>query len=348
MTRPLPALAADLAAAADAHGVLAVLNAEVASEKKLAFALLAYDARRQLILGQGVEKAIDAQGRAQIAVDHLPTPVRQAILAGDRFADVGDQSAQYAKLLGVIAASDDCRLYLRGLVVDGALIGVLATTDGRRRAPSKVLEVIEPLGGLSQLAFARLHERDARFEAVTALHEITTRLRATHTAALQELEQEIARLRDARGDVIDRKRVEQLEAASENAKRRATTAESRLEVLEHQVSSAVQRLERAHTQLHQQTETLRIQHETIQQLEHQLLELGAEPQSPPRPTGRVTPLHVTPLHGMPATDDASSLATPPFAAPRAVAPSAPATPASVSGASTTPALPASPVKPTRV
>jgi len=328
MTRSLPALAADLAKASDAHGLLAVLNAEVASDKKLAFSLLSFDGRRNLLLGHSVEKSIDVQGRAQIALDHLPTPVRQALLTGDRFADVGDQSAQYAKLLGVITPADDCRLYLRGLIMDAALVGVLAAADARRRAPNKILEAIDPFGALFQLAFARLHERDARFEAVTALHEITTRLRATHTAALEEVEREIVRLRTARGDAIDRKRVEQMEAATENAKRRAVTAESRLATLEHQVANAVHRLEQAHTQLHQQTEALRIQTEAVRRLEHQLTEHGIAPVQVERPSQRVTPLHVTPLHGIPEA------ATPP-----SVSVSAPATvPSSVT--------PTTPIKPT--
>jgi hypothetical protein len=301
MTRPPSTLATALVQAADVHAVLALINDELAEQdKKTAFTLLAFDARRHLILGRGVEKAVDAQGRAQIALDHLPLPVRQALLGGQQFADVGEQSVQYAKLLGIAALDDHCRLYLRGLVIDNALAAVLAATDGRRRVPGKILERLDPLAALFQLAFARFHERDARFEAVTALHEITTRLRATHTAAVEEREREIARLRAARGDVIDLKRVEQLEAAADNAKRRAATAERRLAAVEQQVANAVERLERAHMQLHQQTETLQVQADTIHQLERQLVQLGVEPHAVevPHGTGRTpsVPLPAAPAN----------------------------------------------------
>jgi hypothetical protein len=240
------------------------------------FALLPYDARRGVILRHRPlsPSASSAMGeesaRASVALDHLPPAVRKAVQEGKDFVSVGDQSVQYATLLGLEVPAGEVRLLFKGIVIDQALTAILAACFGGGRMSAKVSERLDLLGALFELAYARRYEQDARREAVTTLHEVTERLRVTHAETVAELEREILRLRTARGDVIDRKRVEQLQAAAENAKRRAAQAEQQLAAVEQQVSSAVERLERAHVQLHQHSELARAQAETIRRLEARL------------------------------------------------------------------------------
>jgi hypothetical protein len=282
---PLAALAAQLATATDPHAALQIVNAELAqSERGAGFGLLRFDARRQTLspitphvdapLGasHGVSQAGSQAARpaaATLALDHLPPTVQYAVLAGQRFAEVGDQGAQYAEILGLEPAGLDLRLSLKGIVVDGALAAVLAVYDTRRRGNNKLMERAEPLAALFELAFGRLSEREARFEAVAALHDITSRLRAEHASVTAALEREVERLRAAQragtSDVV-----RGLRDAVAAAEQRAGAAEERLGAVEHQVVSAVERLDRAHQQLHDQAQQLREREQTIRLLEQRV------------------------------------------------------------------------------
>jgi len=282
---PLAALAAQLATATDPHAALQIVNAELAqSERGAGFGLLRFDARRQTLspiaphvdapLGasHGVSQPGSQAARpaaAALALDHLPPTVQYAVLAGQRFAEVGDQGAQYAEILGLEPAGLDLRLSLKGIVVDGALAAVLAVYDTRRRGNNKLMERAEPLAALFELAFGRLSEREARFEAVAALHDITSRLRAEHASVTAALEREVERLRAAQragtSDVV-----RGLRDAVAAAEQRAGAAEERLGAVEHQVVSAVERLDRAHQQLHDQAQQLREREQTIRQLEQRV------------------------------------------------------------------------------
>ena len=282
---PLAALAAQLATATDPHAALQIVNAELAqSERGAGFGLLRFDARRQTLspvtphadapLGaaQGASHHGSQAARpaaATLALDHLPPTVQYAVLAGQRFAEVGDQSAQYAEVLGLEPSGLDLRLSLKGIVVDGALAAVLAAYDTRRRGNHRLMERAEPLAALFELAFARLSEREARFEAVAALHDITSRLRAEHASVTAALEREVERLRAAQragtSDVV-----RGLRDAIAAAEQRAGAAEERLGAVEHQVISAVERLDRAHQQLHEQAQLLRERELAIRQLEQRV------------------------------------------------------------------------------
>jgi hypothetical protein len=271
VSRSLEELAADFAAAPDLDIALRVANDTLEIEQRTSLVLLSYDGRRNVIYNRGAELPTGrVSGGVQVSMDHLPATVRNALLKGDRFVEVGDQSYQYAQLLKLPIWSEDSRLFFKGMVVDNALAAVVAACDERRWVIGKRLDRLEAIGVLFSLAFARLYERDARFEAVSALHKITQKLHDEHARKVAELEREIMRLRTARGDAIDRKRAEQLEAAAANAKRRAATAEHRLAAVEHQVANAVALLEQAHIQIHQQDEKLREQAELIERLETQL------------------------------------------------------------------------------
>ncbi len=267
----LEQLAGALAAAQDVDAALGVANLALEAEQKTTFVLLSYDGRRNVVFNRGAARPTErVTGGAQVAIDHLPVNVRQMLQRGDRFVDVGDQSYQYAQLFKLPVLSEESRLFLRGMVIDESMCAVVAACDERRWGGGRRLDRLEAVGTLFSLAFARLYERDARFEAVAALQDLTRKLHDGHLERLAELEREIVRLRTARGDVIDQKRAEQLKAAAANAKRRASSAEQRLASIEHQVAGAVERLERAHIQIHRQNEKLREQAEMIQQYDEQL------------------------------------------------------------------------------
>jgi hypothetical protein len=273
--KSLPALAADLALAPDASAALRAVHEELSGDdQRTGFVLLTVDPRRNALVNRQLASAEgdpDAAlpSHALLALDHLPPAVQYAVLAGQRFADVGDQGSQYARLLGVEAGAGDFRLLLKGIVFEGAIAAALALYDSGRRSGAKLLERAHPLATLFELAYARFYERDARFEAVSALHDVTTRLRAEHASAASGLEREVERLRAAQragtSDVVHR-----LRDAVAAAEKRAIAAERRLVAVEGQVVSAVDRLERTHVQLHQQDSTLRSQGELIRQLEARL------------------------------------------------------------------------------
>lgn len=275
--KSLPALAADLALAPDASAALRAVHEELSGDdRRTGFVLLTVDPRRNALVnrqlaGTDVDPDAALPPHALLALDHLPPVVQYAVLAGQRFADVGDQSSQYARLLGVDSGAGDFRLLLKGIVFEGALAAALALYDSSRRSGTKLLERANPLATLFELAYARFYERDARFEAVQALHDVTTRMRAEHASAVAGLEREVERLRAAQragtSDVVHR-----LRDAVAAAEKRAVAAERRLVAVEGQVVSAVDRLERAHLQLHQQDSTLRDQAEQIRQLEARLAE----------------------------------------------------------------------------
>lgn len=267
-SRSLSAVAADLARAADADAAVQVLAAELAGEKQVGVVVLRFDPRRQALHRARDDRPADE--RDLLALDHLPAPVQYALLAGQRFAEIGTQGGQYARLLGVDdGGAQELRLFLKGMVLDGALAAVLAVYDGRRRAPARLLERVEPLALLFELAYGRLYERDARFEAVAALHDVTSRLRAEHTSAMAALERELARLRQAVASDESPAAAELRRAAERNAAR-ASAAEGRLAAVEEQVASAVERLDRAHLQLHQQAGVIQEQAETIRRLQDEL------------------------------------------------------------------------------
>lgn len=275
--KSLPALAADLALAPDAPAALRAVHEELSgADRRTGLVLLTVDPRRNALVNMQLASAGNGPDGvlppyALLALDHLPPTVQYAVLAGQRFADVGDQGSQYARLLGVDAGAGDFRLLLKGVVFEGALAAALALYDSGRHSGSKLLERVAPLATLFELAYARFYERDARFEAVSALHDVTNRMRAEHASAVSGLEREVERLRAAQragtSDVV-----RGLRDAIGAAERRAIAAEQRLVAVEGQVVNAVDRLERAHVQLHQQDTTLRAQAELIHELEARLAE----------------------------------------------------------------------------
>lgn len=236
-------------------------------------ALFIYDGKREL-LSERLVPAHEGMRTAQIeiALDHLPTAVRRTLTAGRQFADLGSESGDYQKLLGVGANPEAGVLLLRGLLVDGELTGVLSLSEPKVRFGHRLSEKVAPAIDLFALAFARLAERRAREEAVRALEELTRSLNEEHARALTALETKLSEAQAAlsgkgMGDSI---RVTQLKRAIEVAAVEARSTAQRLSAVEEQVRVAVTKLEKAHVQLHAQGEALQTQSNIIYRVEQTL------------------------------------------------------------------------------
>src|SRR5258705_8517844 len=216
-------------------------------------ALFVYDAKREL-LSERLVPAHEGMRTAQIeiALDHLPTAIRRSLTTGRQFADLGTESGDYQKLLGVGANPEAGVLLLRGLLVDGELTGVLALSEPKTRFGHRLSEKAAPAVDLFALAFARLAERRAREEAVRTLEELTRALNDEHARAVGELQRKLSEAQAAisgkgTGDSI---RVTQLKRAIEVAAVEARATTQRLSAVEGQVRVAGGRMEESHVQAH--------------------------------------------------------------------------------------------------
>jgi hypothetical protein len=274
--RTLAGLSTVLAAAGNVAEALSALSQDVAEhDRNGSVVLFIYDARRDL-LAERLMPAHEGLRTAQleIALDHLPTAIRRTISAGRQWADLGTESGDYQKLLGVGASPEAGVLLLRGLLVDGELSAVLALSEPKTRFGHRLSEKIAPAVDLFALAFARLAERRAREEAVRTLEELTRALNDEHARAVGELQRKLSEAQAAlngkgTGDSI---RVTQLKRAIEVAAVEARVTAQRLSAVEEQVRVAVTKLEKAHVQLHSQGEALQTQSNIIYRVEQTLRE----------------------------------------------------------------------------
>ena len=274
--RTLAGLSTVLAAAGNVAEALSALSQDVAEhDRNGSVVLFIYDARRDL-LAERLMPAHEGLRTAQleIALDHLPTAIRRTISAGRQWADLGTESGDYQKLLGVGASPEAGVLLLRGLLVDGELSGVLALSEPKTRFGHRLSEKVAPAVDLFALAFARLAERRAREEAVRTLEELTRALNDEHARAVGELQRKLSEAQAAlngkgTGDSI---RVTQLKRAIEVAAVEARATAQRLSAVEEQVRVAVTKLEKAHVQLHSQGEALQTQSNIIYRVEQALRE----------------------------------------------------------------------------
>ena len=274
--RTLAGLSTVLAAAGNVAEALSALSQDVAEhDRNGSVVLFIYDARRDL-LAERLMPAHEGLRTAQleIALDHLPTAIRRTISAGRQWADLGTESGDYQKLLGVGASTEAGVLLLRGLLVDGELSAVLALSEPKTRFGHRLSEKVAPAVDLFALAFARLAERRAREEAVRTLEELTRALNDEHARAVGELQRKLSEAQAAlngkgTGDSI---RVTQLKRAIEVAAVEARATAQRLSAVEEQVRVAVTKLEKAHVQLHSQGEALQTQSNIIYRVEQALRE----------------------------------------------------------------------------
>jgi hypothetical protein len=269
--RTLANLATVLSNARDADAALTLLQHEAADiERSAQLALFVCDSRRQLIT-ERLNPSGDTVTRLplNISIDHLPAPIRRALNSGSAVADFGAESEDYMKLLGVSLAQQGGILSVRGLTLDGELAGFVALYEPRRRFGPRVIERLSPALDLFALAFERIAEHEARFEAVRTLEELTRNIHSEYNRAVRQLK---AELEDARSAIAspgerDAARIAELERLIAEANDEIQRRAERLNAIEDQVSQAVGRLQQAHVDLHAQTELARTRADMLYQIE---------------------------------------------------------------------------------
>src|SRR5512141_230320 len=274
MPHTLATLATVLSAARDADAALTLLQQEAWDiEKSAQLALFLCDSRRQLIT-ERLTPLVSGVGRTplNVAVDHLPGPIRRALLSGATLADFGAESDDYLKLLGLSPSQEGGILSIRGLTLDGELAGFVAVYEPRRRFGNKVVERLAPAIDLFALAFERIAEHDARFEAVQALEELTRNIHTEYNKTVRGLKAELdeAHARNGSPEGAAALRIAELEEALARAKSDNDARSARLAAVEEQVSRAVSRLEEAHIELHAQGEKAREQGRVLYEIERAL------------------------------------------------------------------------------
>jgi hypothetical protein len=272
--RTLATLASLLASARDADAALLILQQEAADiDRAVQLALFLCDSRRQLITERLTPQG-NTVGRIplNVAVDHLPAPVRRALNSGSALADFGAESDDYLKLLGVTAQQGGGVLSVRGLTLDGELAGFLAIYEPKRRFGNRIVDRLTPAIELFALAFERIAEHDARFEAVRTLEELTRNIHSEYNRALRGLKAELdeARALIAEPGAQEAARIAELERAIGHASAQIDARTERLAAVEDQVARAVSRLEQAHVDLHSQTELARNQANKLYSIERLL------------------------------------------------------------------------------
>ena len=261
--RTLATLAHALSVAPDVQSALLGLSDALSEVDRFAqVALVRYDARRSMLVDRLVPAGDTVtQDRLETTFDHLPTRERIAVTAGGAFVDFGDQSDEFAVLLGFTKFSDVGWLSLRGLRFDGQLAAVLVLYETRKFFGARSSERIAPSCALFELAFLRFLEREAREEAVHTLEEVTQRVHAEYERRLGTLQEKLTQAAGSAG--ADPERLLVLEREAANALEDARRAGRRAEAVEQQVTAAVEQLEKAHIELHRRSESLRQKTRTL-------------------------------------------------------------------------------------
>lgn len=272
--RTLATLATVLSAARDADAALSLLQAEAWDmDRSSQLALFLCDARRQMIT-ERLSPSTSGVARTPltVAIDHLPAPIRRALNLGAALADFGAESDDYMKLLGVTPQQQGGILSVRGLTLDGELAGFIALYEPRRRFGPRIVERLSPALDLFALAFERIVEHEARFEAVRTLEELTRNIHAEYNRAIRQLKTELddARSMSASPTERDATRIAELQRHLTDAQSEVQRRAERLHAVEDQVSQAVGRLQQAHIELHEQSELATSRANTLYQIERAL------------------------------------------------------------------------------
>ncbi len=275
--RTLASLAHALGAASDIDATLVALGEALAEvDRSTYLALFAYDARRQMLRERlSPSGSTVVRARIDTTLDHFAARVRTQISAGGQFVDLGDQSDEHARLLGIERTLDEEGLLaLRGIRTDGQLSAVLALYEPRRFFGTRVMERFAPYVALFELAYARFAEREARNEAVRTLEDVTQRVHGEYVKHLASLEQALAVARNTPpgGQAgVSPERLLALETEAAKAKEDARRATRRADAVEKQVTAAVGQLEQAHIELHRRSEVLRQKTRTLYLIERVLV-----------------------------------------------------------------------------
>jgi len=223
---------------------------------------------RRIVVGDGVAK-IDA---LEVSLDYLPAPARRSLQESRQFVELGVQSEDYMKLLQFPLPADGGAFLLRGFTMDGELVAILALHEPKRVFGTRLSERLSPAVDLFALSVERLTERDARREATAQLEQLTRRLHEEHQRAVGDLELRLQHARAAMpggGKEADA-RIADLQRAAETARLEARATAQRLSAVEEQVASAAGRLEKAHRELHEQSEAIRQQRNLLYRIERML------------------------------------------------------------------------------
>lgn len=280
--RTLATLATVLSTARDADAALTLLQHETADiERSAQLALFICDSRRQLITERlNPQGDIVTRMPLNVSIDHLPAPIRRSLNAGAGVADFGAESDDYLKLLGVSPQHQGGILSVRGLTLDGELAGFIALYEPRRRFGPRIVERLSPAFDLFALAFERIAEHEARFEAVRTLEELTRNIHSEYNRAVKQLKTELEDTKSSSAAPTERdaSRIAELERlvlhANDEVQRRA----ERLHAVEDQVSQAVGKLQQAHVDLHEQTELAQKRSDLIYRVQRILAEAnGSDP-----------------------------------------------------------------------
>lgn len=283
MSEPtLVSLSHALAAATDLDAAYVALAEGLAElDRSAVVAFISTDARAgRLTTCRVMERGPVERFPLDVALQQFAVTVVKLVSAGGRFADVGEESDTFARMLRLPELGESGELALRGIRVDGELAAVLALYEPRRTFGPRLVERFAPLAALFELAHGRFAEREARAEAVRTLEDVTQRVHGEFVARLTQLEHQLTQARDAAQQLGAEESLQlerELARAAEDARRNA----SRFRALEHQVTSAVGQLEQAHIELHRRSEALRQRTRTIYLLDR-VLAMAAEQVDPRR------------------------------------------------------------------
>ena len=277
--RTLASLAHALSAATDLDAAFVALAEGLAeTDRDAHIALLRLDAKSGLLR----ERLLVAGGRIEregldTSIEQFPKRAGQTIAAGGIFADLADESAEFARMLSLPSMANGVYLGLLGLRVDGQLAAIVAVLEPKLAFGTRVSERFAPMAALFELAYLRFAERDARLEAVVTLEDVTQRVHGSYVTRLAALEAQLGEARtaalgsgDATADALARER----EAAKTSEEARRSTR--RLAALEHQLTAAVGQLEQAHVELHRRSEALRQRTRTIYLIDRVLTLAGGQ------------------------------------------------------------------------
>ena len=268
--RPLASLAHALGAAPDLDAALLALGETLSElDRGAQVAFLPYDARRELLKERvAPDGPTLRRERSEASLEHLPSAVRATLLGGASFAELGDRSGEYGRLLG-FGTPLDGTLALRGVVIEGHLVAVLALLEPRRIFGTRVLDRFVPAVALFELCVARFWEREEREEAVRTLEEVTQRVHGAYVSRLAKLERELEAARRTPPAGVpavpasasaERVAAERLAAQHAEAMRRA---ERRAQKLEEQLAAGAATQEQTQTELLRRGETLRQTERTL-------------------------------------------------------------------------------------
>ena len=273
MSRALPSLAHSLAVAPDLNAALIAMGESLMDgDRSAILALLRYDGRKEMLRERLTPSGGHIEhGTVDTTFDHLPPHIRTLVTGGGQFVDLGDKSAEYARLFGLTLFSDGGLLSLRGLTTDGQLTAVLALYEQRKMFGTRTSERFAPSAALFDLAYARFSDREARDEAVTTLEAVTQKVHNDYLTRLGELETELTQTKETAisGEYAASSRLQleqELRTAEENARR----ANHQKTSLESQLMAAVGQLEQSHVELHRRHEALRQKTRTLYLLERAL------------------------------------------------------------------------------